>query len=961
MSIGGFSPKGRSVSLFAALSAGLLLVTSTAGADIRFDAPLLTCLLGDYSSNWPSSFAIGDLDGDDRLDVVAGSPNYPGIRVSFGRGDGTLEPPAVVPSGLTIGVAVGDVDHDGFLDFASAGPGGEAAVYFGSGGRGPWSRVTLPMEYGVGCGLGDFDGDGRLDVVVPTYLTSSNWAPAFRVFMSRPGRTFQAVTNLLPFTFNAPWNIRFADFNHDGRLDLVFSTCSDGPPVVGLGGGDGTLIFSRLAAPQFAQEKGPPAGIEFDNACGWGEVDVADFDVDGFPDVVVAGARGVYAYRGKGDGTFEPSRTLISEISRDLLGLKVADFDHDGTVDLVFTHGYVGSVDFAPGLGGWSFGAARSSQVDPPFCPIESVDMNGDEILDLVGTDSMSPYHPGVLVALGDGSGEFGHPLTMVAETSHSSTVSTLGDFDGDGSADIVVVAISAESRISIHRAVGPRSYDSGNEVSIPGYAEVVRAADVDHDGWQDVVAQAEDQPIVWVKGLGDGRLGSMAVIPQSEGLRLFDARDVTGDGWADLLCSWSRGFQVLPSAGGGAFGPPEYVDVGSDADAIALGDLNGDAIVDVAAMGDSGVFVAYGTAAGTLAPTFAYHSPFYRLQSVAIGDVNADGRDDLIVVDYAYCPTCASMSLKLVRRTQRVDGTLDPAVIIPWPQDGVRVAPVGDLNGDSRPDLVYWAEWGLGVALADGVTGYTFEGGYGGVFMPGGESIRLADLDQDGRLDALVNDSGRRSALGVGILYGRDPTPPVVTVTGPASATGLPIGSTVAIEWTASDNVGIRLVEAFVSRHGFHGPFDRIGSLPGTACEIPWTITGPPSDSVVFKVVVRDSSGNVAWDRTRSLGSILPALARTPGPVAPPRLVLRVEGPNPVRDQVALTMEIPAARRIRLAVLDLQGRTVVTLLDELRPAGVSTSRFSIARTGVRLRAGLYFMRLDAGGERATTRIAYVP
>jgi hypothetical protein len=344
----------------------------------------------------------------------------------------------------------------------------------------------------------------------------------------------------------------------------------------------------------------------------------------------------------------------------------------------------------------------------------------------------------------------------------------------------------------------------------------------------------------------------------------------------------------------------------------------------------------------------------------VAIADVNGDGRDDLVYIDGPEAiPSSEPMPNWLGVQLQRPDGTLDTPTLSPWPNHGFAIVSVSDIDGDRHADVVYNTNPGFGVALGDGRGNFAMEGQYDGTNDPARGVPRLLDFDGDGRPDLLFASDWLGVNTGVTVAFGRDPVPPHVTLTAPTPL--LAIGAGTTLSWTVSDNVGIHDAEAFVSRHGLQGPFRSIGRVAGADEAMDWTVTGPPSDSVAFKIVVRDSAGNVGWDRGHTLGSIAQLPTGVTDASLPKRLALHLAGANPVHERLALRMELPRAGRARLALYDLQGRKVASLLDEDRPAGVSTSEFDLSSRGPGLRAGLYFLRLESSRERALARVALVP
>ena len=89
--------------------------------------------------------------------------------------------------------------------------------------------------------------------------------------------------------------------------------------------------------------------------------------------------------------------------------------------------------------------------------------------------------------------------------------------------------------------------------------------------------------------------------------------------------------------------------------------------------------------------------------------------------------------------------------------------------------------------------------------------------------------------------------------------------------------------------------------------------------------------------------------------------LALAPPAPNPARGNVTLRFTLPAAGRARLAIFDVTGRRVATLLDGVCPAGAHESNWrGTDANGGAVGAGLYFARLDVAGRASTRRVVVV-
>lgn len=330
-----------------------------------------------------SGVALFDYDNDGRLDLflVNGAhltdptplgtiPQKTGPdtwnRLFHQKPDGTFEDvtekAGLQGFGYGMGVAVGDYDNDGFEDLYVTAYGGNRLYH--NNGNGTFTDVTEAAGVGAGgwsssAAWVDLDNDGKLDLIVLRYLDWSfadiycgDHREGFRAYCHPD--TFRAIS---PLVFHNDGNghftevgqkiglgkpskglgIAIADYDRDGHIDLFIANDSM-VEYLYHNKGDGTFEETGLMSQVAVDEDGQ-------TYAGMG-VDFADYDNDGYPDLVVDNlANQKYAlYHNNQDGSFtyvsQPAGlSRVSQLHSGW-GLRFFDFDNDGWKDLMITQGH---------------------------------------------------------------------------------------------------------------------------------------------------------------------------------------------------------------------------------------------------------------------------------------------------------------------------------------------------------------------------------------------------------------------------------------------------------------------------------------------------------------------------------------------------------------------------------------------------------------------------------------------
>jgi hypothetical protein len=233
----------------------------------------------DYATgNGPVSVAIGDFNGDHVLDLAVAARSENVVSVLLGNGDGTFKAHVDYAAYGEVAVAVADFNHDGKADLAAAG-----SVLEGNGDGTFQSPLSYaPGGFGKSVASGDFNDDGKVDLVVAYHNFGNATASGVSVLLGNGDGTFAQGNTLATKTTGCGVGSPFpADFDGDGKLDVV--VIAGGGAREGLCGflGHGTILVFRGNGDGTFQ---PPAS--FTTTSAWNLAAAADLDGNKSPDLV---------------------------------------------------------------------------------------------------------------------------------------------------------------------------------------------------------------------------------------------------------------------------------------------------------------------------------------------------------------------------------------------------------------------------------------------------------------------------------------------------------------------------------------------------------------------------------------------------------------------------------------------------------------------------------------------------
>ncbi|MCE5307753.1 MAG: FG-GAP-like repeat-containing protein [Acidobacteriales bacterium] len=360
-------------------------------------------------------------------------------------------------------------------------------------------------------------------------------------------------------------------------------------------------------------------------------------------------------------------------------------------------------------------------------------------------------------------------PVNYGTGTSPSSIA--IGDFNGDGKADLAV-AKNASNNVSVLLGNGNGTFQTAVDYSTGVAPYSVAIGDFNGDGKADLaVANWNSANVSVLLGNGNGTFQAATNYQAGTSPLSVVVGDFNGDGKADLVVTNYEGanVSVLLGNGNGTFQIPVSYPAGSQPNRLAIGDFNGDGNADliVAHETSPNVSVLLGNGNGTFQAAVNYgvgESP----HSVAVGDFNGDGKADVAAANVGS----ASVSVLLGNG----DGTFQTAVNYTASPGPVSVT-IEDFNGDGKADLAVgnWSSAGtdkVNILLGNGNGTFQTAVNYAVGSNPG--SVTAGDFNGDGKADLVVANGPSNN---VSVLLGAGTVGPQITLAGIGNAASYAAG----------------------------------------------------------------------------------------------------------------------------------------------------------------------------------------
>ena len=601
-----------------------------------------------------------DVDNDGDTDIALQLSAYPAnsvLALCLNNGSGTLAAPVVIdgdtpeyPSGMV----AGDFNNDGKTDLVvshsqtTTSGNADAGVYLyaglGQGIFGSALKQEVPLHSAGYMDAGDLNRDGKTDLI----FANDSYPAAIR-WRANTGGAFSAHADIFngPTPGNYVGYASLGDLDEDGDLDAVWGrwNATTGSEVM-WSRNNGT---GQMAA---------PATLLGGRTADTRKIRPMDVDLDGDLDLVMTTSAGLEVSLNKAihrrvEATFTAVNTA-SVLNGDVR-LASADFDRDGDEDLLVLSPDNATLRWLPANGG-AFGAAVTiSTAANGATAVAAGDVTGDGLPDVViGLPALGQLH--VLRNVGSGATW----QTQLMPNMANVRALHIADVDVDGSLDVVAFSM-ATNRTTLFRNVN-RNATSWTQETVsttitavdqiqtvqlrrPGRPELLLTT------YDPEVGLCEVRKLAWANNAW-----TAALMAQGNGQSsITAAADLNGDLTNDFVRSLGYGAGWQPNYNNGTFNPaqtipglPEGLRCGR------LADLNGDGRADLVAAGYGSVVCAMNTGNGSFSsPQTLFTAQGAVFRDLVVFDFERDGDLDLAVADAA-----ADQVRVLLNRSGQYDST---------------------------------------------------------------------------------------------------------------------------------------------------------------------------------------------------------------------------------------------------------------------------------------------------------------
>ena len=927
----------------------------------------------------PISIYIGDLNGDCKSDIAVA--NYSSNNVSVLLN--TTTPGSSTPSfsaktdfatgSLPYSIAVRDLNGDGMPDLAVANSSSMSfSVLLNTTAPGATTpsfsaKTDFALANSPWCiSIGDLNGDNKPDIAVADYGES-----VVSVFLNTTATgaatpSFSGRIDILTGDYTYPSSVCIGDLNGDGMQDLAVTINNYQAAVLinTTSPGASTISFSGITS--------------YVAGSGATSISLSDLNGDGKKDIAVANSNvsNVSIFTNTtAPGSTSPTFSSKTDFTagNSASALSIGDLNGDGKPDLITANGmWAGSNasvllnTTTPGTSSPTFLAKTDFATGNRPYSVAIGDLNGDKKPDFALANNLSSN---VSVYLNTTATGVATPVLSANEADFTTGITpysvAIGDINGNGMPDLAV-ANTGNNYVSILLNMTTPGSDvfsfSTHTDFLTGSApRSVALSDLNGDGKPDmVVANSSSITVsIYINTTTPGATTptfttntdfTTGITPYSVSIS-----DLNGDGKQDLVVANYSSTSVsvffnttISGASVPTFTAKNDFTVGSNPYSVATGDLNGDGKPDlvVANGGSNSISVLINTTTpGGSSPTFTAKTDFTtgsNPRSVTIGDINGDGRSDVAAANYS------SNSISVLLNTT-TSGSTTPSFTARTDfaaGNGTNYISFADLNGDFKLDLITadYSFYATSVFLNTTTPGASTPAFTSRTeVLPGGQPYALAvrDLNGDGKPDVAVGN-GSLSSVSI-LLNGADFPLPVELSYFNANISG----SVVNLNWRT---------ETEVNNYGFdierkaNKDWEKIGFVQGNGNSNAPKEYSFEDDELYggsefqYRLKQIDTDGQFEYSDIVEVE------------ITPDKFTLFQNYPNPFNPITTIRYQLPTQSKVVITVYDFLGAEVMSLVNEIKEAGF----YEEGINAVGLASGAYIYRIVAGDFVATKKMILI-
>ena len=416
---------------------------------------------------------LKDINNDDLPEVFYGDGQADRIRWVQNQGGGSFGNVQTLPgtADMPRDIVLEDMDLDGQPDLVAALFSFNNVVWY----RNTGGAFELQPEITTGTlgpsdiELGDYDGDGDLDVITTTPQVASQKSI---VQIENLGNGTFGVAREIVTNSKRAGEVEMADADGDGDLDLFLRTFSQYGWYENMGAGN----------------YGTYHNIVTNFNLGLSLLRVADLNGDGLVDCLTSNSSDdeIGYYPNLGGGSFGTFQFIDPNIDAPR-SLETADLDNDGDLDVLYSSSNSGNIGWYENQGSGNFSAVQHIPLINGVIPYHAfaADLDGDGLKEIVFGNTNS-FNAGTAVAFKNlGNGNFGAVSSLTAGLMHSiNDRMEAGDVDGDGDLDLIAVQPQPNQDLFWLENLGNLAFGGPNLITTESLGnQFFQLGDLDQDG----------------------------------------------------------------------------------------------------------------------------------------------------------------------------------------------------------------------------------------------------------------------------------------------------------------------------------------------------------------------------------------------------------------------------------------------------------------------------------------------